>query len=363
MARKSKINLGDHKQVVNPDILEKIANQQHPMAEMPYYALFDNDKLHEEYIIEDRINEIVTNFTNTTGVQPSEIQPIKCMLLANRNYNLAANLEINLINQLIKLAEKVIRDEYNISSEELILDLEICTNRNISLPTEMDIVKKIPKNFKQSKNNDIIKKRTINALAQGAALKSHYLFHLYRNELNNLAENITVYYQNALIANDLLYFMINDDDFIDSLSYGSNPNNAGYYYLDFDGDTPKLVVKAINFPLVIHEAIKGIITFFSIQGLQGMNQKIIDETDYVSAELWDIRFGPTLWTTLHSLIDECDYDIKKLIFIEIFKLSSDDFVDFMYNVLNQQLDAKAYINEVSKQIRTKIINYNQGWYM
>lgn len=364
MNRKSKINLGNYKQIVNPTILNQIANREHPMANMPYYESFDDDnKLHEEYIIEDRIREIVANYSNTTGIEPQNIKPVECLVQANHNYNLATNLERNIINELIELAERIIREQFNISKDELILDLQLAVNRNISLPSEMNITKKTPENFEQTKNLDIIKKRTINALSQGAALKSHYLFHLYRDELHELAENITIYYQNALIANDLLYFAINDDQFINTLSYSEDINNAGYYHLDFDGDTPKLIVKAINFPFVLHEAIKGIITFLSIQGLQHMDQNIIDETDYVAAELWDIRFGPTLWTALHGLIDEDDYDIKKLIFVEIFKLPSVDFVDFMSDILNKRSEAKKQIDFLSKQIRNKIMNYNQGWFI
>jgi hypothetical protein len=88
-----------------------------------------------------------------------------------------------------------------------------------------------------------------------------------------------------------------------------------------------------------------------------MDQETIDETDFVMAELWDIRFGPTIWVEFHDCIDIDDYDVKKLIIMELFKLESKTFIDFMTNVFNNKEKAKREVKNIVKDIRRKIVDY------
>ena len=88
-----------------------------------------------------------------------------------------------------------------------------------------------------------------------------------------------------------------------------------------------------------------------------MDQDTIDETDFVMAELWDIRFGPSIWTEFHNCIDFDDYDVKKLIIMELFKLNSSDFIDFMGYVLKDTEKAKKEVKYIVKDIRRKIMDY------
>lgn len=359
MYRKTQIDLNGYPNIFNKKIFDKIAEQKHPMANMPFYKQDLNSiKIFEEVLIENRIKDLVNTFSNSTGINISDIRISTSLLLASQNQIMAAKLEKPIIEQLKILAEKIVREQYNLECDEITFDLEINMSEPIILPDEVNVEKRVSSEFRQTDDLDIIKKRTINALGQGAALKSHYIFHLYRDELNSLSNNITDYYQKLLIANDLTYFIVDDDVFLDSLGGGDNNYTGGYYELNFDGDVPKIIAKAINFPLLIHEMVKGVIAFFSIQGIQNMSNEIIDETDYVGAELWDIRFGPTIWINLHSLID-IDYDdIKKLIFVEIFNKDSKSFVEFMTDVMNYPDIAKKEIDSIAQGIRRKIFNYN-----
>ena len=59
----------------------------------------------------------------------------------------------------------------------------------------------------------------------------------------------------------------------------------------------------------------------------------------------------------HSCIDFDDYDVKKLVIMELFKLDSSDFIDLMGYVLKDKEKAKKEIKYIVKDIRNKIINY------
>lgn len=355
--RKPNIELNGYPSLINQKILEAVANRVHPMAEMPYYDKKNEPtKLHEEVIIENRYKMLFDAYRNT--FDSDTINETFIMLNNGMNCLLINALEKEKRQELIKLVEKIIRLEWNVGQDEILFDLEIVDIGDCSLPNEINIEKKIPETYQQTKDFDILKKRTINALTQGSALTSHYIFHMYKDDFNNLCPDITDIYQKFLISNDLYYFILDDDMLMQMLSVGVTDSNAGYCRINFDGDIPVIEAKAINAPILLHEVTKALVTFLSIPGIQDLGQDVVDETDYVLAELWDIRFGFTLWTTLHSLINEYDYDIKKLILIELFKMDSEKFVkEFMYNVLNDEKQAKKEIEYIVKKIRNSILEY------
>jgi hypothetical protein len=149
-----------------------------------------------------------------------------------------------------------------------------------------------------------------------------------------------------------------DDDMLGNMMDSNDDSaNAGYVKLNFDGPIPVIEAKAINFPILIHEMTKGCITLFSIPGIQNMTQEIIDETDFVMAELYEIRFGPTIWQEFHMLIDLDDYDVKKLIMVEVFKKEAEEFHEFMNDVMNKPDEAKKELKRIAKDIKMRIMNY------
>ena len=335
--RKININLEGYSSIINPDILKRVANRNHTMAKMPYYPKTNEPtKLYEEDLVEGRFKELSDSYSNTFNEDKAKIHPMSVMMNAGGNGMKIMGMEKPKRVELCRLIEKIAREQNNLDKDEILFDLEIVDVGGCSLPEEMDIEKKVEDDFEQTDDLDILKKRTINALSQGAALKSHYIFHLYREDFEKLCPGITEIYQKALIANDLMYFMLSDDDLNSQLCSGDDSSNAGYCRLNFDGDIPVIEAKAISAPILIHEVSKAIISFLSIPGIQNMDQDTIDETDFVMAELWDIRFGPTIWTDFHSCIDYDDYDVKKLVIMELFKLNSKDFIEFMGYVHNNK---------------------------
>lgn len=360
MNRAINIDLAGYPKIIDPNILVKVANRKHPMAAMPYYNKQEEPtRIHEEIILEERYKNICDMYSNHFGEPKFLINSLKVMLNVSMIGSNITYAESPYRDKLVKLAEKIVRSEFNVDEGEVIFDLELTDIGGITLPGEIDVETKVKDDFEQSDNYDVLKKRTINALSQGSALKSHYIFHLYNEEFNKIIPNITHYYNGALIANDLMYFLFNDDGLQQNVSGSESDLNAGYCRINFDGDIPVIEAKAINTPILIHEITKALITLFSIPGIQNMDQSVIDQTDFLMGEIWDIRFGPNIWSEFHSIIDEKDYDIKKLIITELFKMDSEKFVtEFMYNVLNVPDIAKKEVSYIVKNIRNKIMEYN-----
>ena len=363
--RNSGIKLGDYPNLIAKSTIEKLSKRNHPLGKLPYYDQSTHpESWREELIASERYKELVDSYSTTFQIPKELIHPMEVMMSAGSAMFKATNMESGKRVALCELAEKIIRDEWNLGYDEVIFDLEIMEPGTIKLPDEMSMETPLTPEEKEEIENDeellaeVVKRRTINAFAQGASLRALYLFHLYRDEIEEIVPEVIPFYQKALIANDLFYYLISDEDFQQQIE-SNDSNNAGYVELDFSGETPKIIAKAMNFPILILEMTKGIISLFSVAGLPKEGaKKIIDYTDTIIAELWDIRLFPTMWGNFHSLIDPQDYDIKKLVVIELFKKDAEDFIDFMSLLEHRPDYAKKEIDSIIKEKRMEIMEYN-----
>jgi hypothetical protein len=361
--RKSGLQLGDYPNYIAKSTIDKLSKRTHPLAKMPYYDQSTHPETwREEAMASERYKELVDSYCNTFGMDKSQINPMEVIMCAGSANYIAVNKESGKRPTLCNLAEKIIREEWFLGKDEVIFDLEILEPGKIKLPENMSMQSPLTEEEKEEIENEmgdeIVKRRTVNALAQGASLRGHYLFHLYRTEIEEIVPDITGYYQKALIANDLFYYLISDEMFQQQIE-ADDSNNAGYVKLDFSGDIPKIIAKAINLPILIHEMIKGIISLLSVAGLPEKDaDKVIDYTDTIIAELWDIRLFPVVWANFHALIDEEDYDIKKLILMDLFKRDTEDFIDFMSLLEHRPDYAKKEIKDIVKEKRMEIMEYN-----
>ena len=50
----------------------------------------------------------------------------------------------------------------------------------------------------------------------------------------------------------------------------------------------------MTFPVLVHELHKGVMEYLSLHGLPGdkeLRQKVMDKTDFLEDEMWDLRLG------------------------------------------------------------------------
>ncbi len=361
--RKSGLQLGDYPNLIASSIVQQLSKREHPLARMPYYDQSTHPEVwREEILASERYKELVDRYCTTFNVDKSSLNPMGVMMSAGSANFIATNKESGKRKELASLAEKIVREDWNLDYNEVLFDLEILEPGEISLPEESKMESPLNDEDKEyveaELSDEVVKRRTINAFAQGAALKGHYLFHLYSEQIEAIVPDVITFYQKALCANDLFYYMISDDMLKQQIE-SSDQNNAGYFMLDFEGEIPKIIVKAINLPILIHEMKKGLISLFAVPGLpEEDSDKVIDYADTIISELWDIRLFPNMWANLHSLIDPDDYDVKKLILIELFKKPADEFIYFMSLLEHNQDQAKKEIEGIVKQKRREIMEYN-----
>ena len=113
----------------------------------------------------------------------------------------------------------------------------------------------------------------------------------------------------------------------------------------YDEDEGRFVIKAraICFPMLVHEIVKGLYEVLAVSGF-GMdaekNKAIIGQVDKVSNEPNDLRFGKFIYDALSKLYNESNIDdprVREYFFTEVYQLDDDDFIPFIENAINDSL--------------------------
>lgn len=122
---------------------------------------------------------------------------------------------------------------------------------------------------------------------------------------------------------------------------------------------PTIQARAICFPMLVHEIIKGLYELVSLQGFSGtkdQNQAVVDKVDKLENEPHDLRYGKFIYDALNDIYAESGYDdsrIREFFFAEVYQLGDQEFVDFVENALNDELtpQQKSWIKQTLKEIQ------------
>ena len=259
------------------------------------------------------------------------------------------------------------------------------------------------------------RRRIINGITQGAALRGAFSFYLFKDYLDAIDPSLIDKY-NQIMKNS---FGIYDDDnaiamMLSALAQGvktaggsskviineikiNNPGikyplkindyeelkkwtyNTGYkevdptrtmkypfyiYYMKLGNldhysfhQNPKplneqqesgitIKARALNFPMLVHELIKGLYELVSLQGFKGdkeANQGVVDKVDKLKHEPEDIRRGKFIFDALNDIFADSPHSdprIREFFFSEVYQLEDGDFIEFVENAINEELTPK-----------------------
>ncbi len=120
---------------------------------------------------------------------------------------------------------------------------------------------------------------------------------------------------------------------------------GGESEMEYDEQEEQFVIKAraICFPMLVHEIVKGL---YEIVGTEGFgpdkekNQAIVGAVDKLSNEPNDLRFGKFFYDAISKIYNDSDIDdarVRELFFAEVYKLDENDFFSFVENAVNDEL--------------------------
>ena len=250
-------------------------------------------------------------------------------------------------DELEMVAAQMVTDAYpiidyaNIKIDAKIVgmgDLDIQMDQDSEDPTLPDFGEDDPEKLKA-------KRRIINGITQGASIRGAFGFMLFKEYLDAINPALVEKYNEIL----KMAFGIYDDEnaiamLLAALAQGQKPQ-GGESEMEYDDETGQFVIKAkaICFPMLVHEIVKGL---YEIVGTQGFgadrekNQAIVNAVDKLSNEPNDLRFGKFLYDAISKLYNESDLEdarVRELFFASLYKLDDNEFIPFVENAINDEL--------------------------
>lgn len=327
----------------------------------------------QELLASERYKQIVQKVRQYTGLnvplQSNLPQLSGMMMMAHRKI---VSLEQNHRRELERLAVDLVKKEMGIPEGAINFDAkiiglgEIDTSKyqmssdeeqnETNLEIEEDLM-----NDLESLNMEKAKRRLINAIMQGASKRGHYMYHYVSDEISNIVgdDQIINLYGILMSINDSLYWQLSNEDM--KMMMSGPGGHGGQEEVDRNTNPPTVKARGVNFPILVHELIKGVMEIFAIQGRPQDDEgsedeetwsKISKSEDTLDAESWDLRLGPAIWDRIRMqfpediLTDENKAELQNYLLTAIFKLEARKFLVFMKEVINGTQTGKRLMNEL-----------------
>jgi len=205
------------------------------------------------------------------------------------------------------------------------------------------------------------RRRLENALTQGLAVDSVYVFNNFKNIVTKLlgVDNIVEKYSYFVSVMMLGYWQFPESSLAQAGEEGSKA--AGKTRVDTKTNPPTIHAEGIIFPFLIHEAIKGVQEYFSIPKRRTDFKDDDDRAEYEKRlenyetakgledellhEIWDIRLGPAIWRKFIKKFPKYLEDQKRkrffekilqsYIYVTILNLKTKEFLLFFKEIMDE----------------------------
>ena len=335
---------------MHPQLEDDLANRNHSLGKHPIFPEGDESSF-EEKIMGQRFNDVTKRYKRAYDVDSINNNDVMkgMMPLVYETMGLEAKHK----RALEKLAEKMIREEYDMAKDIVEIHAELTPNIN------MEGTKKNPKPIAvemQFKNHDemtnatdeVYKRRFLNAMTQGAAKKCNHMFHMVDDELTDMDPRLANKYSKMMASADYMYYIMPKME---------NGVSGGVVRVQFPTkDNPKAVIyaQAMVFPVLIHELVKGVMELLSAHGLpknKKVGEYVINKADFLAAEPWDMRMGPGLWDRFTKMIEPDDFHLKHHVYSEMAALPVKEFNMKMREVMAGTKDGSKVIKGIIDEIK------------
>ena len=395
------VDYGDRPERMNQDIESKLASKTHPYKDNPAIPQDVPQGIpsnFEELIASKRFKDVVEKVKHYTGMQGNITEQntfvqLQRMMLSSMQRVLAFERQNK--QELEQLAIQLVTKEMSIPEGFVQFDVKLVGIGEISdegfsnqaeNPTEEEIEQEFGVNGEEAEqdieqfidafenfNAEVAKRRVLNALIQGSAKKGHYMFELANERLNQMDPNIINLYGVLMSVNDLLYWIFPDS--MMSSPGGGGPPKAGKEEINIETDPPTIIVRAVFFPVLVHELIKGVMELIASKGLpkdQKSADMVMGVTDNLPSEIWDLRLGPYIWSKFvqsypDRLFDDEIKHIQNYLFSRFSQLSTEEFFRVTKLILKGDPMGKQIIERMVSDIEEHLRNedweeeeYNMG---
>lgn len=353
---------------------QKLKENNTPLSRVPFPSVTEPYENYLELLASDRYNEVIENYEKYGNVNLTLNNMLALQLVMSRMMNShysIINIEYQHREELVNLAINLVTKSMGIPDGSFNFDVEIINHEDFETgdfkhnniennKPEVDI-DETEQELINTEDIEKTKRRLINAIIQGSSKRGHYMYHMVKDEIEQITNNTDIIrlYGELMSINDTLYWQLSDDMMKMLSGANGDASVAGKESIDRNTTPPTIYVRAINFPVVVHELIKGIMEVFAVHGLPE-NYEDVSEEDTIESEIWDLRIGPSIWKKLRNLfpieilMDEDKFEIQNYLLVDIFKLPAQEFLYFMREVFKESDYAKRTISEMISDINNRI---------
>lgn len=214
------------------------------------------------------------------------------------------------------------------------------------------------------------KRRIINGITQGASVRGTFGFLLFREHLDDLSPELVEKYNEIM---KLVFGIYDDENAIAMMlaALGQKQNiSGGSSEMVYDEEEDRFIIKAraICFPMLFHEIVKGLYEIVGTEGFgsdKEQNKAIISKVDKVSNEPRDFQYGKFIYDALSNLYNQSNIEdarVRELFFAEVYKLNDNDFFPFIENIINNKLTPaqKKWASDTMKEIEVDLKKDDTG---
>jgi hypothetical protein len=347
---------------MEPGIERKITGKQTPYHDFPAIPEMDGDfiELISSKRFKDSVAKVRSAMGDTRVIQGNN--PLQSLMMSvMQSMQRLIMIQMQNKEQLENLAVELVRKEMGIPEDAMQFKAELVMQpmgaaggmqEKPEMPSEEEI-EEFMGDMEQF-NLERAKRRFINSLIQGAAFKGGHMFNLVRNEINDINPQLMDLYTTSQALMEHAYWLYPD---MENMA-GSGGGQMGQSEVDEETDPPTVKGKAVTFPLLVHELVKGVYEVFGTHGLPDdprQQEMILKAEDTLPAEVWDSRLGPIFWekflaTYPMELFDDDMKQIQHYLFMRFSALSADEFMRVAKLILKGDPKGNKFIQDMVNEI-------------
>jgi hypothetical protein len=263
-------------------------------------------------------------------------------------------LEEPIRRNLEKVAYNFIIETFNVPEGVINLVVELTdtiddSTLNVRVQAEESEYEYEDVEHKRKLTKEIHKRRLLNGLISGAALRFATNIKKYLNAIYELEPKLPELYRNIIALNEYLLFNVGKIEINDK-----KKNQLGVSYITIGNEITKTNVQAeaVIFPILIYELIKAFLEISIAHGLPSSREEahyVMGKCDYMQAEPWYMRIGPAMYDIFQQMLGETDDQMLPFIFMEISKLPNDLFEIAMQEIFCKTKKGKKILQRIKEK--------------
>ena len=351
------------------DVEKKITGKKTPYHNFPAMPEMDRDfiELISSKRFKDSVEKVKTAMGDTRTIQGGNAL-MQLMGTVGQAMQKLVMIQMQNKKQLEDLAIDLVKNELGIPEGAMQFKAELVSSTmgaaegmqsEPKMPSEEEVEELMGdmENF----NLERAKRRMINSLIQGAAFKGGHMYNLVKNDINEINPQLMNLYAVTQSLMEHAYWIFPN---MEGMA-GGGGGQMGQSEVDEETDPPTVKAKAVTFPLLVHELVKGVYEIFGSHGLPDdprQQEMILNAEDTLPSEIWDSRLGPIFWEKFMAsypieLFDEDKKHIQHYLFMRFSALSAEEFMGASKMILRGDPSGQKFIqrmvDEIIKDLKDK----------